>query len=234
MNWRVMEIHTYWQTQNPEKPLFEDIAWSKPERRSLAGKLGIIGGNKHGFMAVASSYSEALGAGVGEVKVLLPDALKKTIPKHMTDVVFAEISSLANWSNAVLLIGDSGKNSQTAILYENFIKDYEGQLTVTRDAVDVLRSSSTDLVSRANTLLVMSFAQTQKLFQAIYYPKMLTFSMQLAQAVEALHKFTITYPVTIATFHQDNMIIAHNGQVTTTPWAKPMDIWSGKVASRAA
>src|SRR5690606_6171666 len=168
MNWRVMEIHTYWQTQNPEKPLFEDIAWSKPERRSLAGKLGIIGGNKHGFMAVASSYSEALGAGVGEVKVLLPDVLKKTIPKHMTDVVFAEsnlsgglsnqataeISSLANWSNAVLLIGDSGKNSQTAILYENFIKDYEGQLTVTRDAVDVLRSSSTDLVSRANTLLV--------------------------------------------------------------------------------
>ena len=56
---------------------FPDVEWNKPERRDQAGKLGIIGGNKLGFLAVAESYQEALKAGVGEARVLLPDALKK-------------------------------------------------------------------------------------------------------------------------------------------------------------
>ncbi|RKV95423.1 MAG: hypothetical protein D8G53_08935 [Candidatus Saccharimonas sp.] len=38
----------YWQRQTPEQPLFYDIEWNKPEQRSRAGKLGIIGGNKLG------------------------------------------------------------------------------------------------------------------------------------------------------------------------------------------
>ena len=243
-----MAIHTYWQTQKPPKPLWPDIAWSKPEQRSLAGKLGVVGGNKQSFIAVAESYSNALATGVGEARVLLPDALKKTIPTTMVDVVFGasnpsgslardaknELRALGNWSQAVLMIGDAGKNSETAILYEEFTQDYSGQLTISRDAVDLLRPASKSLVERDNTMLVMSFAQTQKLFQEVYYPKMLAFSMQLAQAVEALHKFTITYPVTIATLHKDHLIVAAHGNVTTTPWQNAMAIWRGSVATKAA
>ena len=48
-----MEQHPYWQKQTPEKPLFPDIEWAKPEQKSQAGRLGIIGGNKLGFMGVA-------------------------------------------------------------------------------------------------------------------------------------------------------------------------------------
>jgi len=66
--------HTYWQKQASEKPLFPDIAWSKPEMRSFAGKLAIVGGNKLGFAGVAEAYGTALEAGVGEVRVLMPDA----------------------------------------------------------------------------------------------------------------------------------------------------------------
>lgn len=67
----------FWQKQEPGKPLFPDVEWNKPERRDQAGKLGIIGGNKLGFLAVAESYQESLKTGVGEARVLLPDALKK-------------------------------------------------------------------------------------------------------------------------------------------------------------
>jgi len=42
-----MEL-AYWQCQTPEQPLFPDIEWNKPEQRSRAGKLGIIGGSKLG------------------------------------------------------------------------------------------------------------------------------------------------------------------------------------------
>ena len=243
-----MDLYKYWQKQDLAKPLFPDIEWNKPEQLTHKGKLGIIGGNKLGFSAVGEAYSIALDAGVGQVRVLLPDVLRKTIPPVITDAHFAatnpsgglardaapDMHALGQWASGILLIGDAGKNSETAILYDDFIKDYSGQLTITRDAFDLFKQTLDVVVDRENTLLVVSFSQLQTLFKNVYYPKILTFSMQLQQLVEALHKFTITYPVTITTFHQNQLIIAHNGQVTTTPWENLMAIWKGSVATRAA
>lgn len=240
--------HTYWLRQTPEKPLFPDLEWSKPERRDQAGKLGIVGGNKLGFSAVAESYQTALEVGVGDVRVLVPDCLRKTIPPVMTDVLFGgctpsgglnqeaagELQALASWSDALLLIGDAGRNSETAITYEQFIKSYTGPLTVTRDAIDLVKNDPNLLVDRPETLIVASFAQTQKLFQGVYYPKMLAFSMQLMQLVEALHKFTLTYPCTFMTLHNDTLVIASGGEVVTQPWQNSMAIWRGSVATKAA
>ena len=241
-------MYPYWKKQTLDKPLFPDIEWSKPEQKSLAGRLGIIGGNKLGFTGVAEAYTTALSAGVGETRVLLPDALRKTIPAVITDVVFAasnpsgslakdaliEALTLGSWSSGMLLVGDAGRNSETAILYENFINQYNGQLTITRDAIDLVKNSNQLLVERPNTMLVLSFAQLQKLFQSVYYPKILTFSMQLAQLVEALHKFTITYPVEITVLHKDHIVIAGGGEIITADWNDPMRIWRGTVASQIA
>lgn len=240
--------HTYWQTQAHDKPLFPNIEWSKPEQRSLAGKLAIIGGNKLGFAGVAESYGTALKTGVGEARVLLPDVLRKTVPPSITDAVFGstnpsgglganalhDMQALESWATGVLLVGDAGRNSETAILYENFILQSTKPLIVTRDAVDLVKNSTSTLVERPNTLLVVSFAQLQKLFQSIYYPKILTFSMQLSSLVEALHKFTITYPVGIAVLHKEYLVVASSGEVTTTQWENAMAIWRGQTATRAA
>lgn len=239
---------TYWHTQTASNPLFPDIEWSKPERRDLAGRLGIIGGNKLGFAGVAEAYSIALSEGAGAVKVLLPDVLKRTIPTNITDTIFApttpsgslskdalaDMVALGEWASGILMVGDAGRNSETAIAYEQFLDDYRGSLTLTRDAVDLIKNYPNKLVERPDTLLVVSFAQLQKLFSGVYYPKILTFSMQLAGLVDATHKFTITYPVTLLVLHKDFLIAAHGGEVTTTPWENPMAIWRGQVAARAA
>ena len=240
--------HTYWHRQTHGTPLYPDMEWNKPEQRSAAGRLGIIGGNKLGFAGVGEGYAIATASGVGEVRILLPDVLRKIVPPTITDAIFGasnpsgglarqaltEMKSMGDWASGVILIGDAGRNSETAIVYEDFVRDYTGQLTITRDAVDLLRSTLPLVVERPDTLLVVSFAQLQKIFQAVYYPKILTFSMQLQQVVEAIHKFTITYPVTIATFHQDQLIVAHGGEISTTPWENPMAIWRGVVAVEAA
>jgi hypothetical protein len=120
------------------------------------------------------------------------------------------------------------------MLYESLLTKYTGMATITRDAVDLLRNTPAVLAERPNTLLVVSFAQLQKLFQSLYYPKTLIFSMQLTNFVDTLHKFTITYPVTIAVMHQEHLLVAHNGDVTSTPWEEPMAIWRGSVAAKAA
>lgn len=239
---------SYWKKQTAQEPLFPDIAWSKPEQRSFAGRLGIVGGNKLGFAGVAEAYRIAHETGVGEARVLLPDALKKSIPKAMTDVIYAgsnpsgslareaftELQVLGQWAESMLLIGDAGRSSETAILYEDFIRAYEGQLVITRDAIDLIKNSPEAILERPQTVLVASFAQLQKLFQSVYYPKVLTFSMHLAQFVEAVHKFTLTYPVTLVVLHKDTLVIAHQGDVITTPWEQPILIWRGTVAAQAA
>ncbi len=243
-----LEIHPYWRKQTAEQPLFPDLEWSKPERRDFAGRLGIIGGNKLGFAGVAEAYSTSLTAGAGQARVLLPDILKKSIPTVITDTVFAETTpsgslakdalpsmvALGEWSSGMLLVGDAGRNSETAIAYEQFVEAYKGPLTLTRDAVDLMKNNPNRLVERPETLLIVSFAQLQKLFSGVYYPKVLTFSMQLNGLVEAVHKFTITYPTTMLVLHKDFLIAAHAGEVTTTPWENPMAIWRGHTAAKAA
>ncbi len=245
---RITMDFAYWKKQSPGTALFPDIEWNRPEQQAHAGKLAIVGGNKLGFVAVGDAYAVASDAGVGQIRVLLPNVLKKSVPPIITDAVFApdnisgglardaaaDMYALSAWADAVLLIGDAGRNSETAIVYEDFIKDYSGLLTITRDAIDLLMNSPESLVERDKTLLVVSFAQLQKLFTKVYYPKILTFSMQLQQLVETIHKFTITYPVTIVTYHQEHIVISSGGQVITMPWENPMTIWKGGVATQAA
>jgi NAD(P)H-hydrate repair Nnr-like enzyme with NAD(P)H-hydrate dehydratase domain len=243
-----MQTYPFWQQQTEDKPLYPDIEWSKPERRDLAGKLGIIGGNKLGFAGVAEAYSTALDTGVGNVRVLLPDVLKKTIPAAITDAIFApttpsgslaqtalpDMAALGDWATGILMVGDCGRNSETAIVYEQFLEAYQGPLIITRDAVDLLKNNPQRLAERPETLLVVSFAQLQKLFAGVYYPKILTFSMQLVALVEATHKFTVTYPVTILVLHKDFLVAAHAGNITSAAWENPMAIWRGQVAAKAA
>jgi NAD(P)H-hydrate repair Nnr-like enzyme with NAD(P)H-hydrate dehydratase domain len=239
---------SYWLKQTPDKPLFPGIEWSRPEQKTRAGKLAIIGGNKLGFVAVGESYNTAIQLGAGQVRAILPDALKKSIPAAITGTIFVsgnqsggfsrealpELNAACAWANVCLLIGDSGRNSETAIAFESMLGSYGGHMVITRDAVDLLRPAAQKMIERPQTTLVLSFAQLQKLFQSVYYPKILSFSMQLMQLVESLHKFTTTYPVTIVTFHQSHIIVAHDGNASTTPFDEPMMIWRGTTATRAA
>lgn len=239
---------SYWHKQTPTTPLFADLEWSRPERRDQAGKLAIIGGNKLSFVAVAESFQTAIDAGVGEAKVLLPNALKTSVPPSLTDVIFAasnpsgslakdaltDMKTIGAWADMALLVGDAGRNSETAVVYEQFLLHYDKPLVITRDAVDLVKHGMAQLVDRPDTLFVVSFAQLQKMLQLVYYPKMLTFSMQLAQLVDVVHKFTITYPCSLMVLHKDTMIIASEGAVVTQEWSNPMAIWRGQVATRAA
>ena len=61
-----METHSYWHKQTADKPLYPDIEWSKPEQKSQAGRIGIIGGNSLGFAGVAEAYQTTLKTGAGD------------------------------------------------------------------------------------------------------------------------------------------------------------------------
>ena len=238
----------YWQRQQPNKALFDDLLWSRPENKMQAGKLLIVGGHAQGFARPAEAYALAETAGAGSVRVLLPDALQKTLGKAFLGAEFApsspsgsfagsalgELLPHAAWSEGVLFAGDLGRNSETAILIEKFLEHYGGQVTLTCDAIDYLVATPYPVLQRPNTLLVLSFAQLQKFGVNIKYSNAFTFSMDLLRLIDALSELTKRYKMAIITKHLDTILVAVDGYVTTTKLTKPMPVWRLKTAASAS
>lgn len=238
----------YWRKQTEDKPLFPALLWSRPENRQLAGKLLILGGNLYGFAAPAEAYQVARATGVGVTRVLLPDALQKTVGRafeagefalatpsgSFAQQALAETLALSIWADGVLLAGDLGRNSETAIFLEKFAEKYHGQLTITKDAVDYFTSAPDKLLARPGTTLVLSLAQLQKLAVSAGFTPAFTFGMDLLHLVAALHLFTERYATNIVVKHLANMFVAVDGQVSTTKLAKDQEIWRVPTAASAA
>jgi len=168
----------YWLKQSPEKPLYGDLMWSRPENKLHAGKLLIIGGNLHGFASPAEAYEEAQKAGIGTARVILPNKLQKTVGKIFTAGEYApstpsgsfavqalaELLDMAAWSDGVMLASNFGRNSETAILLEQFIEKYTGQLTLAGDSVDYFLSEPVRLLARPETTLILNFESASKTY----------------------------------------------------------------------
>ncbi len=55
---------------------------------------------------------------------------------------------VGQWADATLLAGDFGRNSETAILLEQFIEKFRVQLVITQDAADYFTKNPTKLVDQ--------------------------------------------------------------------------------------
>jgi hypothetical protein len=238
----------YWHKQTAEQPLYPDLLWSRPENKLHAGKLLVVGGNAHGFAAAGEAYGEAAKAGIGTARVLLPDSLQKIVGRvfeageyapstpsgSFSQRALAELLAMSQWADAVLLAGDLGRNSETAILLEQFIGKYVGQLALTKDAADYFTKTPEGLLNRENTLLVLSFAQLQKIAANVRFPKAFTFEMDFLHLVEALHEFTQQHRANLIVQHLQTVFVAAGGQVSTTKLAEDIEIWRVQTAARAA
>ena len=239
---------TWWHRQTPDKPLHPDLLWSRPQNKRQAGKLLIVGGNVHGFAAAGEAYSQAIKAGIGTARVLLPDSLQKTIGKvfeageyapstpsgSFAQTALGELLELAAWADSVLLAGDFGRNSETAIVLEKFVDKYNGRLTLTKDAVDYFIKTPSSLLDRVDCLLVPSFAQLQKLAIKASLTTVLTFSMDFLRLVDALHELTDKYQAGIIIKHLQTIFVALNGEVSTTKLDEDLETWRVATATRAA
>lgn len=232
-------MQTYWHKQTIDQPLFADLLWSRPENRAQAGKLLIIGGSAQGFAAAGDAYNYATKAGIGRARVVLPDSLQKTIGKvflngeyapstpigSFAQLALGEFLAMANWADGVLLAGDLGRNSETAILLEKFITKYEGQLTITKDALDYFMALPGKVLDRPDTLLVLSFAQLQKIAISCGFRQAFTFEIDFLRLIDLLHDFTLEHQANIIVKHLDNIFVAANGEVSSTKLRDDQKIW---------
>ncbi|MBX4201347.1 hypothetical protein KW803_00415 [Candidatus Saccharibacteria bacterium] len=220
--------NTNWSRQTEDKPLFPDVLWSRPENKRHAGKLLIIGGHSQSFSVPSRAYAAALKAGAGHVRILLPDSLQKTVGKAFPEAEFAPSTpigsfsrpaldlflDLATWSDMVLLAGDFGKNSETAILLEAFVDKYSGPLTLAGDSIDYFSLKPTQLINRKSTLIAGNLGQMQKLAQP---EAMIKQSADLVQILDLLSIWTSGIAANIVTSASEKIIVGCRGKLSTTP-----------------
>lgn len=218
------------QTQTNGKPLFSDVLWSRPERKTAAGKLAIIGGSSSGFSAVSETYTAATKAGAGQVRILLPDSLKKSLSSLWPESEFApankgggfaaaalgEWLALAEWADAVMLCGNLGKSSETAVLLEHFLEKYEGQISLAKDSIQIALGTPTELFDQKELTLIVELSDLQRLLSAIRFPMAVRSDMTIYQLGNLLRSLSQSYPWAIVTEHEGSFFASFAGNVSHT------------------
>jgi ADP-dependent NAD(P)H-hydrate dehydratase / NAD(P)H-hydrate epimerase len=219
----------YWVKQT-DTPLFEDVVWSRPEMRSSAGKLFIVGGHSESFIQPALAYDAATKAGIGVARVLMPQTLAKTLRKSyplaeyatanrsgsFSKNALAELLMGAHWADAVHLAGDFGKNSETIAMLDNFASKYTGILALSQDSADHFCHQPTALLARKTSLLVLGIDQLRVLGSALKTPYAFTSDIALVPLVEQLHELTLKLPhLYIMVVHNQHLVAAVGGRVAS-------------------
>lgn len=226
----------------------DNIIWNIPEQKQ--GTIAVIGGNSQSFRsAEQNSAYLAENFPFKQVLTVLPDSLKSKLPP-LENLIFcpstnsgsfakySELQSASGNADISILVGDFSKNAETAIAITELIKNIATPVVVTRDAVDLITTEAQTWIEKTDVHILASTAQLQKLFRALYYPKMILLTAPLLQITEALHKFTLTYPCSITTFHDGQLIVAYQGETFTIPITKtsytPLTLWQGTLACNIA
>ncbi len=242
-------MDTLWQTQQYTKPLFEDLIWSKPQQKTQAGKLLIIGGNSNAISAPSEAFAIAIEQGIGEVKAALPDKTKKLLgPKIPHDIQLVsstpsgsfsknsllELENYCMWAEATLFAGDIGKNSETAIVLEALATKMAGPQIFTRDALEYFTNTPLILFDRPETLLVMSLPQLQKYAQHSKYTAAITFKMGLNQLAKAVSELSSIHKAYLVVQNDTNILTGVSGKVVVTKMVNVPDSWRLKTAASAS
>ena len=224
----------------------EDLAWNIPERKQ--GAVNIIGGNSQSFK-MPVRIAEFLGEKypIETINVVLPDALQGKLPPLPNFVFLPSTDSgsfsgeglekVVNTADFNLFIGDFSKNSITTKELPGALRIAEKMTLLTRDSVDLIAEGNPErLLMNENLIIMASMPQMVKLLHSVYYPRMLTLTQSLMQVAETLHKFTLSYPTSIVTLHNGQVLVANAGRVVAVPLEKtnysPLSFWSGELAAK--
>lgn len=224
-----------------------DLTWNIPELKQ--GIVNVVGGNSQNFRTVIK-ISEFLQTNypIQTLKTILPDSLQPKLP-NLPNLKFlsstdsgsfadtAELQAAFEASDFNLLIGDLSKNNITGQVITTASQSSEKPLLITRDAVDLIAEHSPSrLLMNQNIILFASMPSLQKLLRSVYYPKMLLLTQSLVQIADTVHKFTLSYPISIITLHNDQILVAKNGEVKGVPLSKsgylPITFWGGELAAK--
>jgi protein associated with RNAse G/E len=139
----------------------------------------------------------------------------------------------ATWADAILLAGDFGRNSETAIVLDNLAAKYNSPLTISQDGNDYFLNPKSPILTREDSLLIVNMGKLQKLAKHNRPARTIRHAMTLLELVNVLSEWTKHDSVSVITKHADNLIVACGGRVSTTT-EKADSNWQTELAAYVA
>lgn len=181
------------------EPLFPDVLWNRPVNKKAAKKLLIIGGHSKQFKNTQAAYLAAQKAGIGEVKIVMPDVLKKIVGP-LDDALFVpstqsgsiakeaidEVKIFADDSDGVLLVGELSQNTDTISFLESVLSDIDKPIALTSEILSSMLFNPNGLIAGDNRLVVTSTQGLVKLMEALDLPFQLQADQNLLNKVALL------------------------------------------------
>jgi len=230
-----------WQLQ-ASQPLFSDLLWSRPEKKSLRGKLVVIGGTTHDLFAPLTASQEALTAGIGELRTLLPETAPAVLwqnsnlerfPVTQGGGIAARaiemVDAACHWADGLLLPGSLGKASETVQLIGQLLRSQKDQLIVfCGDSVDAAIENSDVLLGRSAVVLVANLSQLQHLAKSIHSTEVLSSQLPLRVFGERCGTLAAASSQAIITTYGDHLIVACQNRLSATQRASTATVASDK------
>lgn len=208
------------------EPLFPDVLWNQPVSKKAAGRLLIIGGHSQQFSRVQEAYIAAKAAGAGNIKVVLPKALRKTTGA-LPDCVFVpsnpagsiakeaepEIHNFMSESDAVLLPGEMSQNTETISMLETLIGDGSAPIILADELVRSLLHTTEGI---KNTSVITATPQTLSEFAHKLHIPVYVKTPDLQKEQRLLNALAEEFSGAIVCHSQDHVLVSSQGEMSLT------------------
>lgn len=157
-----------------DTPLYEDILWSRPVRRT--GRVLLVGGHRDGFSSLQKLYQEFEEAQVAETRLALPNKLSKLVGSleyisllastpsgSISRDALAELVYLANESDLVSLGPDLSNNSETILTMQRLIAETRASVLIPPQSAEQLLPEAGEWKNKENLLLCINHKQLYKM-----------------------------------------------------------------------
>lgn len=210
-----------------DKPLYEDILWSRPVRRT--GRVLLVGGHRDGFAELQKLYQGFEDAQVAECHLALPDKLSKLVGSlegisllasnpsgSVARDALAELVHLANESDLVSLGPDLSNNSETTLVMQRLITETRASILIPPQSTEQLLPEAGEWQEKESLLLCVNHKQLYKLATKLAIDA----TIPLSPTVDSIAGIALAVskeflPSLVVSF-ENNIIVAVDGKASIT------------------
>ncbi len=149
------------------EPLYPKVLWNRPVAARAAGRLLVLSGHSGDLNTPQTIYGSAVAAGIGDCRVVLPDAVRKLVgDAAMASYVpsspsgslgrasLAAILDLADDYDVIAIGGGLSQNSETTMLVESLLAETKKPVILSDDALVLMKHQLKEIAQRPNSLIL--------------------------------------------------------------------------------
>ena len=210
-----------------DKPLYEDILWSRPVRRT--GRILLVGGHRDGFSELQKAYQGFEDAQVSECHLALPDKLSRLVGSlegisllastpsgSISRDALSELVYLANESDLVSLGPDLSNNSETTLAMQRLIAETRASILIPPQSAEQLLPEAGEWKNKENLLVFLNYKQLYKLASKLAVDATIPLNVTNDAIAEIALAVSKEFSPSIVVMMPDSIIIAVNGKASVT------------------